>query len=357
MSGELAEKRRRVRRLLGELDLDAVVLRHPGNVAWYTGGGRTHILVMQDVGVADLVVTADGERVVVPLNEVDRVREEELGEIDPVMEVLGWADDRVVALPTGPRVGFDLPPPGERDVAAEIETLRRSLTTWEVDRYRALGADAAAVFTDVLSRVRPTDTERHLAAAVGGGLLGVGADPIVLLVAGGARVTRHRHPLPTAEPLGGLAMVVACARRGGLVAALTRIVSFGGLRADLADAYSRLLQVEHVFLDRTRSGGDVGAAYRAGVAAYATHSFAADEADRHHQGGPIGYFARDYVATAASTAAIETTQAFAWNPSVPSLKVEDTVLASGGPVEVLTLDPRWPTVTVGDVARPLVLER
>ena len=54
-----------------------------------------------------------------------------------------------------------------------------------------------------------------------------GADAVVLLVAGQGRLPHHRHPLPTVEPLGRLAMVVVCARRQGLIASLTRFVSFG----------------------------------------------------------------------------------------------------------------------------------
>jgi hypothetical protein len=58
----------------------------------------------------------------------------------------------------------------------------------------------------------------------------------------------------------------------------------------------------------------------------------ADEWRRHHQGGPTGYEPRDYLATAGSTAFVEERQAFAWNPSVPQLKCEDTT-------------GRWPTTS------------
>ncbi|HVE63186.1 MAG TPA: M24 family metallopeptidase, partial [Mycobacteriales bacterium] len=272
-------------------------------------------------------------------------------------DVVGWAVDRLDRLPRGPRVGFDVAPPGERDLSAEIEALRRSLTPAEVDRYRSLGSATAEVFTQALSGVEKAMSERQVAAALGAGLLEIGADPIVLLVAGAARVGRFRHPLPTAAPVGDLAMVVACARRGGLIAALTRYVSFGGLLPSMADAYERLLAVERVFLAGTTPGAAVGAVWRDGSAAYASHGFPADESDRHHQGGPIGYFARDYIANATSTATVAAAQAFAWNPSVPSLKVEDTVLTGEAGIEVLTVDPDWPSVRVGDISRPSVLSR
>ncbi|MDP8910498.1 MAG: peptidase M24, partial [Actinomycetota bacterium] len=148
-----------------------------------------------------------------------------------------------------------------------------------------------------------------------------------------------------------------CARRHGLIASLTRLVSFGRLDARLADAHERLLHVDAAFNAATVAGAAVGDVFTRGIRAYEEHGFDRDEWLRHHQGGPTGYEPRDYVADADSAAQAEASQAFAWNPSVPSLKSEDTVLAGAGPPEVLTVDPRWPTVIVGGLARPLVLER
>ena len=356
MTNDIAEKRRRVHALLDSWNLDAVVLRSPGNIAWYADGARTHILPSASDGVADLVVTRDGERLVTHVNEADRLMAEEFATLAPELTVVGWAEDRAVSHPSGNRVGCDVPLRGTVDIAADIEFARRSLTDVEQARYRQLGADAAAAFTDVAQSLRPDTTEHAAAAALSAALIERGADPLVLLVAGGERLAVHRHPLPTAGPVGPLVMLVACARRHGLIANLTRFVSFGPLPDALRSTYPRLLDVEAAFLDATRPGAIVGAVFRAGERAYGRAGFPADEATRHHQGGPTGYATRDYVATAESAAVVEPAQAFAWNPSVPSLKVEDTVLAGADGVEVLTVDPRWPTVTAGGRSRPDVLE-
>jgi hypothetical protein len=39
------------------------------------------------------------------------------------------------------------------------------------------------------------------------------------------------------------------------------------------------------------------------------------------------------------------------------MKIEDTVLVGAAGVEILTEDPRWPTVVVGGRRRPAVWER
>jgi antitoxin VapB len=70
------------------------------------------------------------------------------------------------------------------------------------------------------------------------------------------------------------------------------------------------------------------------------------EWQRHHQGGPAGYEAREYIATPDSPEVVAAVQPFAWNPSVPSAKSEDTFLISEAGAELLTPTPGWPQVQV-----------
>src|SRR4051794_28402133 len=81
VNDELLEKRRRLLGVLETQELDAIVLRRPANVAWYSGGGRTHIVATPEVGVADVVVTQDGDEVVTAVNEASRLEAEELGRL------------------------------------------------------------------------------------------------------------------------------------------------------------------------------------------------------------------------------------------------------------------------------------
>lgn len=357
MSEPVPGRRKRLLRLLDDEGLDALVLRRPPNVAWAAGGGRTHIDLTAETGVAWLVVTRADTEVVTAVNEADRLATEEL--TDPALRwtVLGWDADLAGAVPAGDAVGADGGLPGRRDVGAAVEAARRRLLPREQERYRALGRDAAAAVTDTAVVRGAADNEFDWAATAAAALLERGVDPLVVLVAGESRVRRHRHPLPTAEPAGALVMVVVCGRRHGLVANLTRFVSAGPLPAALADAQPRLLAVEAAYLDATRPGVPVAAVLAAGTAGYAAHDFGADEWRLHHQGGPTGFQPRDHLATAACAEPVEPGQAFGWNPSVPGLKVEDTVLAGDGGLEVLTVDPRWPTVEVAGRRRPVVWER
>ena len=342
---EHAEKSARVLSLMEAHELDTVVLRTPAGAAWWSGGGATHIVATPEVGVADLVLTRDGDavrtQVVTAVNEAPRLQAEELGGLDAEWQVLPWNASPEAELPSGPRVGVDVPLPGRTDVSGALTALRASLTPEEVSRVGDLGRDVAQALTSVCSALRPTDTEWHAAAAMAAALLERGIDPIVLLVAGGDRLSVHRHPLPTTGPLGELAMVVACARRQGFIVSLTRFV--GTPSAEGSDAFDRLLNVDVAVNLATRPGRSIGDVFADLQAAYVEHGFDADEWTLHHQGGPAGYAPRDFLGEPGRPELVAPNQLFAWNPSARGAKSEDTVLAAPQGTRIITADPAWPT--------------
>jgi Xaa-Pro aminopeptidase len=334
MTSELAVKVDRVREVLEERGLSAVTLTSRESLAWLLGGARVTVPTNGDP-VLNALITHDDVTVHAFANEVERLRGEELA---------GLGELQLTAVPWHE----PLPAEGgaaEASVAAELRAARARLLPVELERYRALGRDVARAVTAVARELRPADTERHAAAALAHAVIETGAEPIVLLTAGASRLGL-RHPLPTDARLGNRAMLVVGARRNGLIANLTRWVG------DAGDSDERLLQVEADAFAATRPGRTLAEVLGDIAASYATHDFAGDEWLRHHQGGPTGYAGRDPRATPAASDVVADGQAFAWNPSAPGAKVEDTVLITAGRVEVLTADPAWPTTDVNGVLRP-----
>ncbi|WP_406246743.1 M24 family metallopeptidase [Microbacterium sp. M] len=318
-----------------------LVLTSHEAVSWYLDGVRTHVSLAGPPVLAVRVEDA-GDILFVAANEADRQIAEELlpADAERIVRVPWQTPPAEAALAAGPGIP-------ESVVAAELRAARASLLPGERDRYRALGRDAAEVLTDVLSRATPDDTEQSVAASVAAGLVARGIDPLVILVAGVSRLA-FRHPLPTGALLSERAMIVVCGRRHGLIANITRWVG-----ADAED--ERILAVERAFLDASVPGRPLAEVFAAGTAGYAAHGFDADEWQRHHQGGPTGYAGRDPRATPATTDALAEWQAFAWNPTAPGVKVEDTLLRTPEGWEVLTVDERWPTIVVDGLDRPVAL--
>ncbi len=313
---------------------DGLVLTSPEVVSWYLDGVRTTV-PFSGASVLAVLVHPSGDEVRCYVNEADRLAEEWGVVASPV----AW-DASLTA-------GWDLP--GEAAFAAELRAARASLLPAELARYRVLAREVAVAVTTVASSSGPRDTELDIAGRLAEQVVAMGAEPVVVLVAGESRLG-YRHPLPTGAELGAKAMLVVGARRNGMIASLTRWVSFSPSSLD-----ARLAAVEADVLDATRVGRSIGSVFDDLVSSYARHGFDRDEWRNHHQGGPTGYFGRDPRAVSSLGDLVQQNHAFAWNPSAFAAKAEDTVIATSAGIELLTVDPAWPTTLVNGRPRPLPL--
>ena len=324
-----------VRAVLDETGLDAVVLRRPENFAWYSGGADNRVDHASPTGVADIVVTRTGEFVVTNNIEAPRMREEQV----PGWEIVAyeWFEgpgDAVAKLAGGAAIGTDAPDPSEVDIAGLVAPLRYRLDDDTVDRYRMVGADTMAAVNAACAALTPAMTETEAAGAVAAACRAAGLFASALMVGGAQRIPRHRHPIPAGATLGPRAMVVVCAERGGLYANLTRFVHFEPPDGELAAKLEACQGILARLRDATCPGRTLGEVFDDCRAFYADAGFA-DGWRHHHQGGLTGYRSREVIATPGSAQQITAGQAFAWNPSVPGAKAEETfVLTAAGPAVI-----------------------
>lgn len=335
-----------------------LVLRTPACLTWLTGG-RVTVPNTLDTACFDLVIKGIGgapsATVVTTVIEAPRLADTELAGLPVSYTTIPWTDDRARTLPTGPQVGGDRPGAGRIDLSAPMAAARRSLTGPQAQRLRRVCADAALALTTVAQQITPAHTEYAVAGLLAAELLARELEPVCLFVAGSDRMDRHRHPLPTARPLGDRASMVCCARRHGLISSITRIVCFGA--PPRADRYRALLDVERAFLDTSTAGATLGEVVRSGVAAYSRNGFDEQQWRRHHQGGLSGWQPREFPAGPDSTTVLTENAVVAWNPSGDTFKVEDTCLITPGGPQPLVHDPDWPHLVVGGRVRPDLLVR
>ncbi len=328
----------RIRALLDSFDAQSIVLTSAESLSWLFEGARVNV-PLGGAPVLAAIVHRSGElEVTAYSNEAARLISEELDvDVTPVP----WFGSLVVE-------GDGL---SESAVLPELRAARAALLPRERARYATFGVELARAATRVIRQAEPQTSERALAALAAYEIVALGAEPVVLLVAGQDRVA-HRHPLPTTGALGDRAMLVIGARRHGLVVNLTRWVAEDP-HESVTDA--ALAEVEADAFAATRPGralfevlADIGDSYpRPGLAAAVGL--------KHHLGGPDVGGGRDPRATPTASDVVQDGQAFAWNPSAPGSKVEDTVVIDAGGVTVLSSDPEWPTRTVRGVPRPLTM--
>ncbi len=167
---EIAEKQRRVNELLDSTGSDALLLSGSDNFAWFTCGGSSYVNQATEGGVGALLIHRDRKTLIANNVERGRLIEEECGGQGFFEEIVPWTEDAVdpivYRIAPGEKIISDLPSGVATVDGAAIGELRRSLTSEEVARYRALGKDVGEALGEACMLVEPGMTEYEVAAAL-----------------------------------------------------------------------------------------------------------------------------------------------------------------------------------------------
>jgi len=355
MPTELEIKTERLMQVIRMHGLGGVLLNGQHNFAWITGGTDNGVDRSRDNGVASVLVTSSGKRFLLANRiEMPRLLDEQVSANDFEPVDFGWQEEKsssrfvigiAIDLAGSAQIATDIPLDSSSPaIDGSIAHERCSLTVEEVERFRLLGRDAGIAVKDTVTKVQSGQSELEIAAAMSSELEKHSIRSVVSLVAADERIAKYRHPVPTANRLKNTVMLVACARRGGLTASLTRIATIGKASDDLIERTKAAAFVNANLWHATREGVSGRELYEVAAKAYAEVGFAG-EIDKHHQGGAAGYRTREWVAHPECLDQVQSNQAFAWNPSITGTKVEETVIAANGTCEVITASPGWPTIT------------
>ena len=360
---EIDFKHDQLRDLITRKKTNAIWLQRTRNIAWFTAGSDASIPADSEMGMYDVLVTADKRMVFTNNIEAQRLSvEEDLEALGFELHVYDWyrqthpledAKVRTMVVPAGQIVT-------DTAVEADLLTLRIKLTDSEQIRFRALGADAAAALDEAIRAVKPGDSEWQIAARLDAAARARGGLAVVNLVAVDDRISRFRHPLITHQTLEKYAMIVLCMRRGGLVVAGTRLAHFGTISDELNEKVRRVAYIDAAAMVASRPGRTLSDVFDDMTLAY-LQMHEEGQWQNHHQGGLIGYNSRERIAKPGEMTAIQVGSACAWNPSIVGYKSEDTILIGANGFEIVTpVSPDFPTVSVEvggqTVVRPSILE-
>lgn len=378
-----------VQAYLRERKLDGILLSRPDNFAMATGGKRNYIWTYSDAGANSLFIDKDGGAWFVGNTiEEPRLMDEELGMLGCDAASYLWFEGKASAAVQDRFRGSFASDDGSlgANVNGDLAVLRGLLTETELEKYRVLGRLAADSMCATLDAIVAGMPE----AAIAAHLVAEGQQrrcqvPVALVAADG-RIAKYRHPLPTIAPmLGGqlvergverYVMVVGCFQREGLVVSITRFKRVDELPAGTRDAFDRICAVDACMQEASVPGATLGEVFQVCQDSYAAYGFAANEWHNHHQGGATGYAGRtakgapgeafpvlDTVWPAKAAAilgeCVAFGSAFAWNPSAPGVKSEDTfLLLPDGTQEIVSRTPSLPRIDLERVlGRPTSVEK
>jgi Xaa-Pro aminopeptidase len=359
-TAEVQAKLARVRAMMDREQVGAVWLRSVSNVAWITGGVDTAVNTADSAGVASVVITDRSATVVTSTIEAPRLAaEDDVEGRGFKLEVSPW--EGALPINFGSTLATDMPLDGAKDISRALKIERSRLLPAEIERFRALGATCAEAMLAAIDRIQPGQTEYEIAAGLEYETYRRGARPVVVLVATDERIYKVRHPLPTGKVMDKYAMLVLCARSGGLTCSITRLVHFGALPDELKQKQQACAAVDAAIIAASQPGKTLEELFGVLQTAYADAGFDG-EWKLHHQGGIAGYDPRELIAVPGEKTALEAGMVCAWNPSITGTKCEDTILVpeAGGASEILTPTAGWPSVKVAvggqTLARPLIKE-
>lgn len=347
---ECSAKIQKIQAMLTQNNLDGVIIKRQADFSWLTAGGRGFIGLASENACGMLLVTRDDIYLAANNIETPRLIAEEIP--DQMVRLLPteWWNDGQIILHLEKKFGVL-----SDDFIMEewFKKARTHLMPDEVRRFRKLGIMSARTLEKGCKKARRGMSEMEIAGLISAELWSVGIEPITLLIAADDRSSHVRHYVPTKKKAEKGFIASICARKGGLVVSVTRIVGF---EAGFAGDYKKLLEVERAAFEGTKAGNTLGEVFDSICDAYRCIGYEG-EWKKHHQGGMTGYAAREYRADSTTMTVIDQAQAFAWNPSIPGAKCEDTVLTMpDGKVEILTsCSEDWPAIDIGGWLRPDVL--
>ena len=332
-----------IRTYLSEHALDGLIVTRRDNFSWITRGCENHVMDNTEVGVASLLITPDGVLCVADCSDAARIYEEELPFSAQCVSV-PWYDSMEAEWRRqidGKRIASDTGISGTPCVQTDLIPLRMTLDEEQKAVYRQLGADCAAILEHIIGSARPGQSEAQLAAQLAGEMAQKNIRASCILIGSDERTRKYRHPMPTDKTIENDVMMVAGAERGGLWVSMTRMVSFSPLSQEVRDRFEA---TQHIFA-AMQCHMSPGMSYREYFAfvqeLYAQYALP-DEWKQHHQGGPTGYACREFVVRPDTEGAIQSEQAYAWNPTFMGTKCEETTLLTREGIEVLTKTSDWP---------------
>lgn len=358
-----------LKELLRDRGWNGILLNRIDNFAMATGGARNYVSTQADAGACGIFIQDDGTLHYAGNSiESTRIMDEELSSPTCLARPFLWFEDSPATWCRAHFTGTLVSDDGSLgdNVDGELAGLRSILLPEECQRYRALGALAASAMETTLGAIVAGQSECEISARLIYEGERRGCRVPVSLVAADDRIARYRHPLPTLpgssheNHVRRYVMVVAGMQRDGLVVSLTRFKQVDQVPESISDAYGRICGVDVRMQEATRPDRHLGDVFADCQHAYAEFGFVENEWHNHHQGGSTGYAGRTSKGVPGSTfpcldsrwvasikeqlgADVAVSSAFAWNPSAPGVKSEDTfLLHEDGSQEIITRTKNLP---------------
>jgi len=337
--------------LLEREGLNALYLTKSANFAWITAGANGVVTICMEDSVAAVLVTNEGKRYALTnVIEERKLREEEkLEELGFEIISQQWYENKnaeTVRTIAGDlsKVGCDSYFTECPMIAPKIAPLRWSLTHNEICRYQYLGDTMSEALEAYLATVKPGMTEFDVVGGVAQALWPHQIGQVLFLVSSDERAYNHRHGVPTMKKIEKLLLVSCNGTYKGLITTTTRMVCFGTPPRGYLKQFDDTAEIECRMIEATKPGVDEIVPHRIGKEALDAMG-QGSMYYRHAQGGPQGYYNREYGVSESMHGITVENECYCYQPVIDGTKTEDAFIATPNGPLMVTKPVSFPKIT------------
>jgi len=350
----IEQRQQQIADFLAQRRMDALLLQHPANFAWFTCGGDSSRRGLGEPAAA-LFITPEARVLVCGNTETDQLFDIELPGLGFQLKERPWYEPKSVLISDlcrGRRVASDSGFEGTLDVSSELATFRVQLSDIECDRMRTLGKAVAHALEATARGLEPGRTEAEIAGEISHRLLKHQTQPVRIQVIGDRRGARYRHWSYSQQAVCRGAVLSAIGSRWGLSVSASRTVWFGRPDADLLQAHQHAAMVEATCMYFSQMGWQHAETFERIRRIYEKFGHP-DEWRLADQGCILGYRGCEFPVLPHSRQMLLPQTAVDWHPSVGPAHAGDTILVTSEGFELLTPCEYWPTIEVAVKDSPI----
>jgi len=347
-SSEVQEKERRVNALLAETGHDSLIITRRSNFAWITGGGEAVASRVSPTSPVYLVITPEARYAVGYSMDLPWAMEsvlDRLGYQGIALRPFGKTPEAAALELAEGSTAADDTFLGVDSIQPQLIKYHEPYTPEEMDRYRQLGADCAAIQAEAVRWIEPGMTERYVNARIWQMALERGLEGHYMFVGADDRIERFRHPVPSDKQIEKAVLLAPAVARWGLLASTSRLIYFNEPPDEIRRRYRTAATIEAALLARTRSGTPLAGLFALIMGLFEQLGYP-DERHKHFHGGPVGYWAGYAERMQHPGEVVKPNMAFLYYLSLAGVHAEELMLVDDQGPAFVSIDPGWPRLSV-----------
>lgn len=330
--------------LLRERDREGLLLLDPANFSWLSAGATARGVV--DPGEHPALYVQNSYRWVICSSvDTQRLFDEELDGLGFQVKEWPWSWGRTQLLADlcqGKRLLCDGPFADCLPIGDGLTPLRRRLSPWEQARLVELGKDLAHALEATCRNLHRGDSEEEIAGQLAHRLLHRGMEPIQVQASADGRLRKYRRHGATKTKVERHCVVCATARRHGLHATASRVMSFHPPDDQFRNEMETACRWSAVLIAASTVGAKMPDIFGHGQRFMESAGF-----EHEWRLAPLacvtGYVAKELpLLPGDSQRALESGWAVVWHASVGAVTNSDTMLVSPEGPRVMTAPELWP---------------